>query len=39
MHARLGKDFERAICKLVDLLLVNHMKMTGGANGLEQGSF
>jgi hypothetical protein len=38
MHARFGKDLECACRKLVDLLLVDHMKVTGGANGLEQGS-
>jgi hypothetical protein len=39
MHARFRKDFERAVCQLTYLLLVDDVKMTGGANRLEQGCF
>jgi hypothetical protein len=39
MHSRFRKDFERAIGKLANLLVVNYVEVTAGANGLKQGSF
>lgn len=36
IHARLGENFKRAICKRGDLLFINDVKMFDGTDGLEQ---